>query len=128
MSALGVSFAKQIKSNKSLYRALKPVANWYANLTGYRQHGLKYDDLVVEENPTVQKAISRLSEREQYDRAYRMRVAFQLSILHTELPKDQWTKPEEDQRYLTPLIKEIEAENKERELWDTAEVKKTSNH
>lgn len=41
------------------------------------------------------QAISRLTEREQYDRAYRLRVAFQLSILHKELPKAQWTKPEE---------------------------------
>ncbi|MBW0475604.1 hypothetical protein O181_015319 [Austropuccinia psidii MF-1] len=127
MSALGTSWSKQIKSNKSLYRLLKPVASWYANLAGYRQFGLKYDDLIVEENPTMQKAISRLSEREQYDRSYRLRVAFQLSLLHKELPKSEWTKPEEDDRYLTPIIKEIEHENNERIAWDTAKVE-TATH
>ncbi|KAH9806847.1 cytochrome b-c1 complex subunit 7 [Melampsora americana] len=126
MSALGVSVYQQIRANKSLYRFLKPIASWYANLAGYRQHGLKYDDLIIEENPAMQKAISRLTEREQYDRAYRLRVAFQLSILHKELPKAQWTKPEEDVRYLTPLVKEIEAEEKERAAWDTAQVAKSS--
>lgn len=55
MSALGVSVYQQIRSNKSLYRFLKPIAGWYANLAGYRQHGLKYDDLIIEENPVMQK-------------------------------------------------------------------------
>jgi ubiquinol-cytochrome c reductase subunit 7 len=126
MSALGTSLVQQVKANKSLYRFLKPVATWYANLAGYRRYGLKYDDLIMEENNTVQKvstahipprilfptsfslalthlclswlllqAISRLTEREQYDRAYRFRVASQCSVLHKELPKEQWTPPEQ---------------------------------
>ncbi|KAI9622024.1 hypothetical protein H4Q26_015462 [Puccinia striiformis f. sp. tritici PST-130] len=119
MSALGTSLIQQVKANKAIYRLLKPVATWYANLAGYRQMGLRYDDLIMEENQTMQKAISRLTEREQYDRAYRFRVASQLSVLHKELPKEQWTKPEDDVRYLTPLVKEIEQENQERMAWDT---------
>ncbi|PLW12105.1 hypothetical protein PCANC_00908 [Puccinia coronata f. sp. avenae] len=128
MSALGTSLVQQVKANKSLYRFLKPVATWYANLAGYRRYGLKYDDLIMEENNTVQKAISRLTEREQYDRAYRFRVASQCSVLHKELPKEQWTPPEQDVRYLTPLIKEIEKENHERTAWDTAKVSSGSGH
>lgn len=126
MSALGTSFVQQIKSSKPLYRFLKPIASWYANLAGYRKYGLKYDDLIMEENQTMQKAISRLTEREQYDRSYRLRVASQLSILHKELPKEQWTKPDDDVRYITPLIKEIEKENQERIAWDTAKVPSNS--
>jgi len=128
MSALGTSFVQQVKANKSLYRFLKPIASWYANLAGYRQYGLKYDDLIMEENKTVQKAISRLTEREQYDRAYRFRVASQCSVLHKELPKEQWTPPEQDVRYLTPLIKEIEQENQERMAWDVAKAPSGSGH
>ncbi|KNZ49737.1 cytochrome b-c1 complex subunit 7 [Puccinia sorghi] len=128
MSALGTSFAQQVKANKSLYRFLKPIASWYANLAGYRQYGLRYDDLIMEENKTVQKAISRLTEREQYDRAYRFRVASQCSVLHKELPKEQWTPPEQDVRYLTPLIKEIEQENQERVAWDIAKAPSGSGH
>ncbi|OAV96188.1 hypothetical protein PTTG_03425 [Puccinia triticina 1-1 BBBD Race 1] len=128
MSALGTSFVQQIRANKPLYRFLKPIATWYANLAGYRKFGLRYDDLIMEENQTMQKAISRLTEREQYDRSYRLRVASQLSVLHKELPKEDWTKPENDVRYLTPLVKEIEQENQERMAWDTAKAPTGSGH
>lgn len=122
MSLLGPSLAGTIRNSKSLSKFFKPIAGWYANLAGYRQHGLKYDDLIVEESDIAQKvrlsflplptsplflardadagllgvqALSRLTEREQYDRAYRIRVASQLSVLHKELPKADWTKPED---------------------------------
>lgn len=74
---------------------LKPVANAYANATGHRQMGLKYDDLIIEESPRVQKALSRLPEKEAYDRAFRLRQASQLSVLHRELPKEQWLSAKE---------------------------------
>ena len=41
------------------------------------------------------KAISRLPEREGYDRAFRMRRAIQYDTMRRILPKEQWTKPEE---------------------------------
>lgn len=41
------------------------------------------------------QAIQRLTPTEAYDRAFRFKRASQLSILHTALPKEQWTKPEE---------------------------------
>jgi ubiquinol-cytochrome c reductase subunit 7 len=132
MSALGTSLVQQIRANKPLYRFLKPIATWYADLAGYRKFGLRYDDLIMEENQTMQKvilsflhlrdstiliekkknkkncsstsqflqAITRLTEREQYDRSYRLRVASQCSVLHKELPKEEWTKPEN----VAPLI------------------------
>lgn len=55
MSVLGFSLAQQLKASRGLYKMLKPLADRYANLAGYRQHGMKYDDLLIEENPTVQK-------------------------------------------------------------------------
>lgn len=55
MSVLGPSFAKQIKSSRGLYRFLKPIADKYSSLAGYRSHGLKYDDILIEENAVVQK-------------------------------------------------------------------------
>lgn len=39
-----------------MYKALRPLANFYANATGHRQLGLRYDDLVMEEREDVQKA------------------------------------------------------------------------
>jgi hypothetical protein len=43
--ALGYSLNGWIKSSRTLSQYVKPIANWYANLAGYRQMGLKYDDL-----------------------------------------------------------------------------------
>lgn len=39
------------------------------------------------------QAISRLSPREAYDRAFRLRQAQHMSVLHRDLPKDQWLSP-----------------------------------
>lgn len=51
----GLSLAKFVKSSPALLRMVKPMANAYARAAGYRQMGLKYDDLVQEEKPEVQK-------------------------------------------------------------------------
>lgn len=80
------------------------------------------DDLIPEENETVLLALKRLSPKESYDRVYRMRRATQLSLSHKLLPKSEWTKPHEDVPYLGPLIKEIEAEHKEKENLDSMTV------
>jgi hypothetical protein len=42
---LGLSFAPYVRSSRTLSKWLKPVASWYANLSGYRRVGLLYDDL-----------------------------------------------------------------------------------
>lgn len=39
------------------------------------------------------------------------------------LPKEQWLKPEDDVRYLTPYIKQVAKEDKERADWDSVTVK-----
>ena len=55
----------------------------------------RYDDLIEEENDIVQEALRRLPKEEQYRRAYRIRIAQQCGVTHTELPRAQWTKPED---------------------------------
>lgn len=72
----------------------------------------------------VQLALKRLSPKESYDRVYRIRRAFQLSLQHKLLPKNQWTKPEEDKPYLTPIIAEIKKELKEKADLDSLTVLK----
>ncbi|KAG8833907.1 Cytochrome b-c1 complex subunit 7 [Serendipita sp. 399] len=120
---LGISLAPYITKNPGLHRIVKPLANAFINASGYRKVGLRYDDLLMEEREDVQKALSRLPEKEGYDRAFRMRRAFQCDLMRRQLPKDQWTKPEEDVRYLAPFIAEVAKENAEREEWDAIEVK-----
>jgi hypothetical protein len=48
---LGISLAPYVRSSRTLSAWLKPIANWYANLSGYRKMGLVYDDLRASPNP-----------------------------------------------------------------------------
>ncbi|KAI5124528.1 hypothetical protein M0805_003052 [Coniferiporia weirii] len=121
---LGFSLAPQITKSPTLYRWFKPLSDWYAQTAGYRQMGLKYDDLLVEERDDVQKALGRLSARESYDRIYRFRVASHASVSHKNLPKEQWIKPEEDVRYLRPHVEEVWKEDMERAKWDNVQVQR----
>ncbi|KAF7777501.1 hypothetical protein Agabi119p4_3573 [Agaricus bisporus var. burnettii] len=95
---MGVSLAPYIRSSKTLMNWVKPLANWYANVAGYRKYGFKYDDLLVEENDTVQRALGRLTPRQGYDRAYRLKRASHASVLHAPLDKSEWTPASEDVR------------------------------
>jgi len=121
---LSISLANYVKSSRTLSKWIKPIAGWYADTAGYRKYGFKYDDLLVEERDDVQRALTRLTPREKYDRAFRIKRASQASVLHAPLPKDQWTKPEEDVRYLRPHVVEVSREDAERQMWDTITVNK----
>lgn len=87
-------------------------------------HTHRSDDLIPEESEVVQTALGRLNEKERYDRIFRIRRAIQCSIQHQLLPKNEWTKPDQDTLYLSPIIKAVEAENKERENLDNLTVYK----
>ncbi|KAF8803536.1 14 kDa subunit of cytochrome bd ubiquinol oxidase [Phlegmacium glaucopus] len=119
---LGLSLAPYVNSSRTLSRWIAPIANWYANASGYRKYGFKYDDLLVEETPDVQRALGRLTLKEQYDRAYRLKRASQASVLHAPIPKEQWIQPSEDVRYLKPHVVEVVKEENERKMWDNIAV------
>ncbi|OQD77009.1 hypothetical protein PENDEC_c003G04968 [Penicillium decumbens] len=118
------SIANYIVKRPWLKRWMTPLANWYTDAAGYRKLGLKFDDLIPEESETVQKAIKRLPPKEAYDRVFRIRRAFQCSISHTLLPAAEQIKAAEDVEYLSPIIREIEKENKERVDLDNLVVRK----
>ncbi|KAJ9297895.1 hypothetical protein DTO271G3_4116 [Paecilomyces variotii] len=118
------SLANYIVKRPALTRFLMPIAEWYTNAAGYRRLGLKFDDLIPEESESVQTAIKRLPPKEAYDRVFRLRRAFQLSLSHQLLPAAEQTKPEEDVEYLSPIIREVEKEQAEREELDTIIVKR----
>ncbi|KAF3491924.1 ubiquinol-cytochrome c reductase complex protein [Arthroderma uncinatum] len=103
---------------------MKPVASWYVGAAGYRKLGLRFDDLIPEENDTVQLALKRLPPKEAYDRIYRIRRAVQCSVEHQLLPEKDQTKPEEDVRYLLPLIEAIQREQAERAELDALVIKR----
>ncbi|KAK3392194.1 cytochrome b-c1 complex subunit 7 [Sordaria brevicollis] len=118
------SLAQAVAKRGWLSKMLKPVASWYTNAAGYRQMGLRADDLISEENETVLAALKRLTPKESYDRIYRIRRATQLSLTHKLLPKNEWTTQEEDVPYLRPLIDQIEAEAAEKAALDTLTIVK----
>lgn len=76
-------------------------------------------DDCLHETEDVQEAIRRLPKQLYDERNYRIIRALHLSMTKTVLPKDQWTKYEEDFKYLEPYLKEVEAERAERNEWNT---------
>ncbi|BCR85119.1 ubiquinol--cytochrome-c reductase subunit 7 [Aspergillus chevalieri] len=118
------SLTSYIVKRPWLKRWMMPIAEWYADAAGYRRLGLRFDDIIPEENDIVQAAIKRLPAKESYDRVFRIRRAFQCSVSHTLLPPEEQTKPSEDVEYLSPIIREIEKERKEREDLDTLAVRR----
>ncbi|PNY25950.1 Cytochrome b-c1 complex subunit 7 [Tolypocladium capitatum] len=116
------SLAPFILRRPWLAKMVMPAANWYAGAAGYRKLGLRYDDLIEEERESTQLALKRLSAKEAYERVYRIRRSIQCSYQHKLLPKDQWTKPEEDVPYLRPIIEQVEAELAEKDALDSMSV------
>lgn len=80
--------------------------------------GLHRDDCLYETD-AVKEAIRRLPKEVYDERNYRIIRAMHLSMTKTILPKDQWTKYEEDFKYLEPYLKEVENERSERTEWNT---------
>jgi hypothetical protein len=62
MTVLGHSLQSIFKSNTAIQRFVGAFRESYLNLSGYRKLGLLADDLIIEENPVVQK-VGRISEK-----------------------------------------------------------------
>ena len=80
--------------------------------------GLHRDDCLYETDE-VKEAIRRLPAHLYDERNYRIIRALNLSMTKTILPKEQWTKYEEDFKYLEPYLKEVEREKAEKNEWNT---------
>ncbi|KAL1516925.1 hypothetical protein ABEB36_000756 [Hypothenemus hampei] len=87
------------------------------NLSGFNKYGLWRDD-VLHEDEDVREALKRVPQHIIDERNYRMLRAIQLSIQKTYLPKEQWTKLEDDKLYLTPHLNDVIKEKQEREEWN----------
>lgn len=106
---MAVSFVQKRFASSALQK-------WAYNLSGFNKYGLWRDDL-LDEDDNVKEALRRLPQRLIDDRNYRILRAVQLSIKKDILPKEQWTKLEEDKLYLTPLVNEIIKEKREQDEW-----------
>ncbi|XP_015213080.1 cytochrome b-c1 complex subunit 7 isoform X2 [Lepisosteus oculatus] len=77
---------------------------------------LMRDDTIYEDSD-VKEALRRLPEQVYNDRMFRIKRALDLSMKQQVLPRDQWTKYEEEVYYLEPYLKEVVRERKEKEEW-----------
>ncbi|CAH1992322.1 unnamed protein product [Acanthoscelides obtectus] len=93
------------------------LQKWAYNLSGFNKYGLWRDDLLYEDQD-VAEALKRLDQKTVDERNYRILRATQLSLQKDILPKEQWTKLEEDKLYLTPLVNDVIKEREEREEWN----------
>ena len=88
----------------------------------YQTFGLLYDDILNDEDPMIIEALNRLPEEVRRAREKRLARAFDLSVNQKRLPREQWTKPEDDVAYLRPYVlwvrsemEELDSENLKRE-------------
>lgn len=73
---------------------------------------------VYDSTPEVEEAIRRLPADVFDARNQRISNAFHASLNKNYLPKEQWTKYEEDIKYLEPYLEEVRRENSEREAYN----------
>ncbi|KAH8297156.1 hypothetical protein KR044_005558 [Drosophila immigrans] len=92
------------------------LGKWAYKMSGFNQYGLHRDDCLYETEDVIE-AVRRLPRKLYDERNYRIMRALHLSMTKTILPKEQWTRYEEDVKYLEPYLKEVEAEREEREQW-----------
>ncbi|CAI8498729.1 Cytochrome b-c1 complex subunit 7, mitochondrial [Hanseniaspora opuntiae] len=118
-----VKAVSYINSKPALNKVVSPLAKGFKYLSGYRELGLKMNDLIHEENDITETALRRLPKDLQYERIYRIVQAHQLELTHHILPKEKQMKAENDDNYLLPYLLEAEAEAIEREQLDNLEVK-----
>lgn len=80
--------------------------------------------MIPEENEIVQEALRRLSPQEKAKRTFRIRRALNLNMKKAYLPESEQITAQtvfianQDVPYLTPLIKQIEAEIMTRHEYD----------
>uniref|UniRef100_A0A4D5RA02 Cytochrome b-c1 complex subunit 7 n=1 Tax=Scolopendra viridis TaxID=118503 RepID=A0A4D5RA02_SCOVI len=87
------------------------------NLRGWNKYGLLQEDLLYEDEE-VKEALRRLPQEVKDERNFRMITAIHHSMCHKYLPKEKWTKMEEDISYLKPYLDEVRKENLEKAEWD----------
>ncbi|CAD7088539.1 unnamed protein product [Hermetia illucens] len=98
-------------------KVFSAFGKWAYNLSGFNQYGLHRDDCLYE-TEDVKEAIRRLPRKLYDERNYRIMRAIHLSMTKTILPKEEWTKYEEDTKYLEPYLQEVVKEREEREDWN----------
>ncbi|KAL6942679.1 Cytochrome b-c1 complex subunit 7, mitochondrial [Hanseniaspora osmophila] len=118
-----VKMGDAILKSPSLSKIAIPVASAFGYLSGYRELGLRYNDLLSEENEIVQTALRRMPAEESYARIFRIIQAHQYELTHHLLPASKQTTAKDDVPYLIPYLLEAEAAAHEKEALNNLEIK-----
>ena len=95
----------------------KAVKDFSFNTSYYHQLGLLWHD-ILPQSGIVKEAFRRLPREESEAMDFRVARAFLLSANKSILPKEEWTKQEDDVPYLDPYLKLIKREEKDKTDWD----------
>ncbi|VDM26602.1 unnamed protein product [Hydatigera taeniaeformis] len=95
----------------------KVIQDFNFNTGYYNQIGLLWHD-IMPRNSVVTEAFRRLPREEREAIDFRLARAHLLSANKTILPKEEWTKEEDDAPYLEPYIKLVERELRDKADWD----------
>lgn len=80
--------------------------------------GLMRDDLIPADHSVIQEALGRLTDKESFDRTFRLRRAIQLYMAHEELPLHEQIPFEQDQPYLFRHMQNVCRERDEKHFFD----------
>ncbi|KAB8301107.1 hypothetical protein EYC80_003013 [Monilinia laxa] len=88
------SLASWIVKKPGLLKIMQPLASWYTNAAGYRQLGLRADDLLPEESEEVLLALKQLSSAlSNINFCQKTNTPSLKKITHTFHPSLQKSKP-----------------------------------
>lgn len=92
------------------------LAKWAYSRSFFPQIGLMKDDTLYEDE-VVKAALKRIPADVADERNFRMARALNLSAAKNILPKDEWTKWEDDKPYLQEYMEQIKREMSEKKEW-----------
>uniref|UniRef100_A0A7S2WSF4 Cytochrome b-c1 complex subunit 7 n=1 Tax=Mucochytrium quahogii TaxID=96639 RepID=A0A7S2WSF4_9STRA len=97
---------------------MRTCAKWYQRQVhgSLAKYGLRYEDILMTENPDVKRALQYIPKEEQIARQRRIRRAIDLNFKHQYLPKEIEAVQEPGTVYLQPLMDKFRVLREEREL------------
>merc|ERR1712038_990482 len=100
-----------------LNKVVGTVAKQYQKMVhkDLAKYGLRYEDVIIYENPDVQRALKYIPQEEVENRNRRIKRALDLSFKHKELPKHIQEVQEPGKFYLADTMAEMRALREERE-------------
>ena len=118
---LGDIVLNQIYKRPFLNKIFGEMATKYEDMMGFRKLGLFKVDIIDDEHPVVKIALSRLSDKEMFERNFRIRRAIQLDMLKEVLPVHERPVRHKRESYLLPLIFQVADELDEKAKYNKRE-------